>query len=173
MSYIVVDIEADGPIPGDYSMICFGAVIVDENLNKTFYGQLKPISENFNPETLAISGFSRNETLEFNDPVNVMLEFEEWIQNNSKGKPIFISDNNGFDWMFICWYFHHFIKRNPFGYSSRRISDLYCGLVKDTFAQWKHLRKTAATHNPIDDAKGNAEVLLHLRNEMGLKISLK
>jgi hypothetical protein len=173
MSYIVVDIEADGPIPGDYSMICFGAVIVDENLEKTFYGKLKPISENFNPETLAISGFSRNETLEFNDPTNVMLEFEEWIQNNSKGKPIFISDNNGFDWMFICWYFHHFIKRNPFGYSSRRISDLYCGLVKDTFAQWKHLRKTTPTHNPIDDAKGNAEVILHLRNEMGLKIALK
>lgn len=173
MSYIVVDIEADGPIPGDYSMICFGAVIVDENLDKTFYGQLKPISENFNPEALAISGFSRNETLEFNDPTNVMLEFEKWIQNNSKGKPIFISDNNGFDWMFICWYFHHLIQRNPFGYSSRRISDLYCGLVKDTFAQWKHLRKTTPTHNPIDDAKGNAEVLLHLKNEMGLKISLK
>jgi len=173
MSYIVVDIEADGPIPGDYSMICFGAVMVDENLDKTFYGQLKPISENFNPEALAISGFSRNETLEFNDPTNVMLEFEKWIQNNSKGKPIFISDNNGFDWMFICWYFHHFIQRNPFGYSSRRISDLYCGLVKDTSAQWKHLRKTKPTHNPIDDAKGNAEVLLHLKNEMGLKISLK
>jgi hypothetical protein len=79
MSYIVVDLEADGPIPGDYSMICFGAVIVDENLDKTFYGQLKPISENFNPEALAISGFSRNETLEFNDPTNVMLEFEKWI----------------------------------------------------------------------------------------------
>ena len=173
MSYIVVDIKADGPIPGDYSMICFGAVIVDKNLDKTFYGNLKPISENFNPEALAISGFNRNETLEFNDPTNVMLEFEKWIQNNSKGKPIFISDNNGFDWMFICWYFHHFIKRNPFGYSSRRISDLYCGLVKDTFAQWKHLRKTTPTHNPIDDAKGNAEVLLHLKNEMGLKISLK
>ena len=173
MSYIVVDIEADGPIPGDYSMICFGAVIVDENLDKTFYGQLKPISVNFKPEALAISGFSRNETLDFNDPTKVMLDFEEWIENNSKGKPIFISDNNGFDWMFICWYFHHFIKRNPFGYSSRRISDLYCGLVKDTFAQWKHLKKTTPTHNPIDDAKGNAEVLLHLRNEMGLKISLK
>lgn len=79
MSYIVVDIKADGPIPGDYSMICFGAVIVDKNLDKTFYGNLKPISENFNPEALAISGFNRNETLEFNDPTNVMLEFEKWI----------------------------------------------------------------------------------------------
>ena len=28
MSYIMVDFESDGPIPGDYSMICFGAVVV-------------------------------------------------------------------------------------------------------------------------------------------------
>ena len=28
MSYIMVDIEADGPIPGDYSMVSFGAVVV-------------------------------------------------------------------------------------------------------------------------------------------------
>lgn len=173
MSYIVVDIESDGQIPGDYSMICFGAVIVNEKLDKTFYGKLKPISEKFDPEALAISGFDRETTLEFDDPKTVMLNFEEWIKENSKGRPIFISDNNGFDWMFICWYFHHFLNRNPFGYSSRRIGDLYCGLVNDTFAQWKHLRKTTHTHNPVDDAMGNAEVLLHMKNEMGLKIDLK
>lgn len=170
MSYIVVDIESDGPIPGDFSMICFGAVLVDENLSTTFYGKLRPISEQWNPEALAISGFSREETMKFENPSDVMLKFEKWIKENSKGRPIFISDNNGFDWMFICWYFHHFINRNPFGYSSRRISDLYCGLVKDTFAQWKHLRKTKHTHNPVDDAKGNAEVILYMKNEMDLKI---
>ena len=172
MSYIVVDIEADGPIPGDYSMISFGAVIVDEILDKTFYAKIKPISDEFVPDSLAISGFTREKTLTFDDPELTMISFENWIKENSKGKPIFISDNNGFDWMFICWYFHHFLKRNPFGYSSRRISDLYCGLVKDTFAQWKHLRKTAHTHNPVDDAKGNAEVILYMKNEMGLNIKL-
>ena len=173
MSYIVVDIEADGPIPGDYSMICFGAVIVNESLDKSFYGKLNPISEQWNPEALAVSGFSREETLLFDNPLDVMLQFEEWIKENSIGRPIFVSDNNGFDWMFICWYFHHFLKRNPFGYSSRRIADLYCGVVKDAHAQWKHLRKTAHTHNPVDDAKGNAEALLFMKNEMGLKINLK
>jgi hypothetical protein len=173
MSYIVVDVESDGPIPGDYSMISFGAVLVDENPERTFYAKLKPISDKYDPESLAISGFSREQTLEFDDPAEIMLAFEEWIKTNSKGRPVFISDNNGFDWMFICWYFHHFIKRNPFGFSSRRLSDLYCGLVKDTFAQWKHLRKTVATHNPVDDARGNAEVLLHMKKEMELKIDLK
>lgn len=173
MSYFVVDVESDGPIPGDYSMISFGAVLVDEKLDRSFYAKIKPISKDYNPESLAISGFSREETLEFDDPLETMIKFEEWITANSKGRPVFISDNNGFDWMFICWYFHHFLKRNPFGYSSRRLSDLYCGLVKDTFAQWKHLRKTEHTHNPVDDAKGNAEVLLIMKNEMGLKIDLK
>ncbi len=173
MSYIVVDIESDGPIPGDYSMISFGAVIVNDKLDKTFYGKLKPISDKFDPQALTISGFDRETTLGFDDPKAVMLNFEEWIKENSKGRPIFISDNNGFDWMFICWYFHHFLNRNPFGYSSRRIGDLYCGLVSDTFAPWKHLRKTAHTHNPVDDAMGNAEALLHMKNEMKLKIDLK
>jgi len=169
----MVDIESDGPIPGDYSMVCFGAVLVDKNLDRTFYGKIKPISDNYDPEALAISGFSRTETENFDDPKTVMLAFKEWIVKNSKGRPIFISDNNGFDWMFICWYFHHFIGENPFGYSSRRISDLFCGLEKDTFAKWKHLRKTTHTHNPVDDAMGNAEVLLLMKSEMGLKISLK
>jgi hypothetical protein len=75
--------------------------------------------------------------------------------------------------MFICWYFHHFLGRNPFGFSSRRLSDLYCGLVKDSFAQWKQLRKTQHTHHPVDDARGNAEVILYMKNELGLKIELR
>ena len=45
MTYVMVDIEADGPIPGDYSMVCFGAVIVEPALEHTFYGTLAPISE--------------------------------------------------------------------------------------------------------------------------------
>ena len=169
----MVDVESDGAIPGDYSMISFGAVLVDEKLDRTFYGELKPISDKFTPEALAVSGFSREETEQFDDPKMVMTNFRDWIKENSKGRPIFISDNNGFDWMFICWYFHHFIGENPFGFSSRRLADLFCGMEKDTFAKWKHLRKTAHTHNPVDDAMGNAEVLLMMKKEMGLKISLK
>ena len=37
MSYIVVDVESDGGIIGENSMVCFGAVIVDKKLDKTFY----------------------------------------------------------------------------------------------------------------------------------------
>ncbi len=102
MAYIMVDVETDGPIPGDYSMISFGAILVDEQLNKTFYGKLKPISSTFIPEALAVSGFTREETQSFNDPKTVMENFAAWLKEVSPSRPSFISDNNGFDWMFIC-----------------------------------------------------------------------
>ena len=172
MSYVMVDIESDGPIPGDYSMVCFGAVIVEPGLSRTFYGQLRPISEQWIPDALAVSGFSRDETLEFAEPKQVMEEFRQWLNANCPKRKMFISDNNGFDWQFINWYFHHFLGKNPFGFSSQNLGSLYKGLVNNTFETFKHLRKTKHTHNPVDDAMGNAEALLRMKSELGLKIRL-
>jgi len=150
MTYIMVDIEADGPIPGDFSMICLGAIVVEESLD---------------------SGFSRAETLKFDDPMIVMEKFEQWVKEVAPNKKFFASDNNGFDWMFVCWYFQHFLGRNIFGFSSTNLGSLYKGMMKDVYSSFKHLRKTKHTHNPVDDAKGNAEALLSMK-KMGLKISL-
>lgn len=172
MSYVMVDIESDGPIPGDYSMVCFGAVIVEPGLDRRFYGKLRPISEKWIPDALKVSGFSRDEVLKFDDPSEVMRRFDGWLKEHVKDRPMFISDNNGFDWQFINWYFHHFLAKNPFGFSSTNLGSLYKGLVKDTSPNFKHLRKTRHTHDPVDDAVGNAEVLLHMRDVMGLKIRL-
>jgi hypothetical protein len=171
MAYVMVDVESDGPIPGDYSMVCFGAVIVKEGLDHTFYGRLKPISGQWVPEALAVSGFSREETLEFDDPKAVMESFARWLKESAKGRAFFISDNNGFDWQFINWYFWRFTGGNPFGHSSTNLGSLYKGMVKDAFQNFKHLRKTAHTHNPVDDAMGNAEALLEMKR-LGLKIAL-
>ena len=172
MTYVMVDVESDGPIPGDYSMVCFGAVVVEPGLEKTFYGCLRPISDKFIPQALAVSGFSREQTLEFDEPEVTMRGFAEWLADNCAKRKIFISDNNGFDWSFINWYFHHFTGDNPFGHSSQNLGSLYKGLVNDTFKSFKHLRRTAHTHDPVDDARGNAEALLTMKSEMGLKIKL-
>lgn len=172
MSYIMVDIESDGPIPGDYSMICFGAVLVEPGLTRSFYGQLRPISEKWLPDALRVSGFTREDTLKFDNPVQAMTRFATWLTEHSGARPLFISDNNGFDWQFINWYFHHFTGNNPFGFSSTNLGSLYKGLVKDVFLNFKHLRKTAHTHHPVDDARGNAEALLSMIETHGLKIAL-
>lgn len=167
MTYVMVDVESDGPIPGDYSMISFGAIVVEPALNRTFRAQLKPISEKWVPEALAISGHSREDTIAFHsDPKKEMERFAEWLKEIQK--PTFISDNNGFDWQFICWYFWHFTGKCPFGHSSTNLGSLYKGLVKDTKKNFKHLRRTKHTHDPLDDVRGNAEAMLAMR-DMGLQ----
>lgn len=74
-----------------------GAIVVEPELQRTFYARLKPISPNYQPSALDVCGFTREETLQFEEPLLVMERFRDWIQEHSRGRPIFVSDNNGFD----------------------------------------------------------------------------
>jgi hypothetical protein len=174
MSYIVVDVESDGPCPGLYSMVSFGAVVLEPELNKTFHGKVQPISEKWVPEALAVSGITRAEHQTYTTPIHAMTNFGKWLSENSKGRPTMISDNPAFDWQWINYYFHTYLGANPFGFSARRIGDLYCGMKMDASlnSEWKRLhRRTKHDHNPVNDAMGNAEALLAMRR-LGLKMKL-
>lgn len=171
---IIVDVESDGQILGINSMVCFGAVVVDKEgkFDKTFYGQTSPISEIYNPEALAISGFTREEHEAFDDPFNTMKDFETWLKQFNN--PTLVSDNNGYDASWINYYMHKYTGGNPFGWSSRRIGDMFCGFYKDSHYKWKKHRdneKYPHNHDPLSDAKGNASALLYLVNE-GFKMKL-
>jgi hypothetical protein len=166
MALFVVDVEADGPAPGLFSMVSFGVVKVDKTgPGVSFYGKVAPISDDFIPDALAVSGFSREEHLQFEKSEIVMPRFLEWLaEANGTGRPSFVSDNPAFDWQFMNYYLWRFTKGNPFGHSARRIGDFYAGLQRDFYARqdWKNLRQTKHTHNPVDDAKGNVEALVQL-----------
>jgi len=147
MSYIAVDVEADGPSPFNGSKVGFGAVLVSDT-NKTFFGQTKPVMDLFNPETYKIIGVSRKEHENYEDPEKVVKEFAGWLSEVSPDRPIFISDNPAFDWQWINFYFHKYLGHNPFGYSARRIGDLYCGFVKDA-SKNRDLKKNIEKQNTI------------------------
>jgi hypothetical protein len=102
-----------------------------------------------------------------------MQRFHDWIALVGGSTPIFISDNNGFDFAFVSWYFYHFLDENPFGYSSQNLGSLYKGIVRDMHQNFKHLRRTTHSHNALDDALGNAEALLALKFELDLNIRLE
>lgn len=163
--WISVDVEADGPVPGLYSMVSFGAVVVEPGLSRTFYGQTAPISKLWRPESLAISKISREEHEAYPCPEIALRSFGEWLGGLETKRLTLITDNPAFDFPFISYYCHRHLLRNPFGFSARRIGDLWAGFQKDTSkaSEWKKFRKTPHTHNPVDDAKGNAEALLHMR----------
>ncbi|MFK7833731.1 MAG: hypothetical protein AB8B52_10675 [Winogradskyella sp.] len=160
-TYFVVEVKASGPIPSDYSMIAFGAVIVDNSLKRTFYGKLKPIS---NKSIYGHHGLSEIEIQKFAEPEKVMNEFYEWISINSIGKPIFVSPNNGFDYRFISWYFHKYSIENPFiennneyNNNSININDIYKGRKSNLDLNWKNLRGKEYT-NAVDDAIQSAKI---------------
>ena len=110
MTYFFVDVEADGPCPGLYSMVSFGAVKFDDALDKTFYGKTRPITERFNLEALKISCPDRETHMTYDNPFEVMKKFNDWVlENNTGSRPIFMSDNPAFDWQWINYYFHKYI----------------------------------------------------------------
>ena len=91
-------------------------------------------------------------------PRLAMKGFEAWLQQYDH--PAFISDNNGFDWQFINYYFHKYLGKNPFGHSSMNANNFYKGLRQNIRKNFKELRRTKHDHNPLNDALGNAEAML-------------
>ncbi|MCA9750308.1 MAG: hypothetical protein KC414_14455, partial [Romboutsia sp.] len=101
-SLIVVDVESDGQLISTNSLVCFGAVFLNDKLDNTFYGQTAPISKNYDKEALAISGFTREEHERFPLPETTMKEFHTWLKQFKN--PVLISDNNGYDASWINYY---------------------------------------------------------------------
>src|ERR1700675_1042492 len=72
-AYFSADVETDGPIPGPFSMLSFALVYAGafdgkhfappQDYKRTFYRELKPISENFQPEALRVNRLDRDRLL--------------------------------------------------------------------------------------------------------------
>lgn len=170
--WIIVDVESDGPCPGLFNMVSVGAVVLDRKLDKTFYGRFSPLTAHYQIEALDVNKITRAEHLTYPHPEKTIKEFYNWVVEvcGNEASPIFVSDNIAFDWQWVNYYFHMIVGDNPFGFSGRRIGDLFGGMKMDVKTGWKHLRKTVHSHHPVDDARGNAEALLAMI-DMGLKIT--
>jgi hypothetical protein len=129
--YVSVDVETDGPIPGPFSMLSFGMVVVGrydggklERVDPTksgFYRELRPISNDYDAETMAVSGLSRDELLRTGiDPVDAMSDAAAWVREVAgEGTPVLVAYPLSFDWSWLYWYFVSFSRTgSPFGFSS-------------------------------------------------------
>lgn len=170
--YISVDIEAAGPIPGEYSMLSIGACVVGDE-EKTHYVQLKPLNHNAVPEALQVTGLSL-ETLESTGvaPTEAMSAFQTWLAAvlPEQAKPVFVGLNTPFDWSFVNYYFVRFIGANPFGHTALDIKAMYMGATGCTWNQTtssqmaKRLHpKKKSTHNALEDALYQAELFRLIR----------
>lgn len=164
--YISVDIEAAGPVPGIYSMLSIGACVVGSP-EQSFYIELKPINDNFVREALQVSRFSLESLKKTGvDPAIGMETFCKWIDNTAiESLPVFIGFNAPFDWQFVNWYFHVYLKKNPFGIKAIDIKAYYMGLTGTTWTYTSSSRLPSwlqpinpNKHNALDDAIAQAEI---------------
>ncbi len=175
--YISVDVEADGPVPGDYSMLSIGACVAGDP-EKSFYRELKPISDKFDPEALQVCGFDREKLIaEGADPKAAIEEFSAWLVEicGPGCRPVFVAFNATFDWMFVHWYLIHFTGSDPFGISGLDIKAYYMGVFGKEY--WsdtsksrldkRFLGESPHTHNALDDAREQAEIFLKIRKTAG------
>lgn len=166
-TYISVDVETSGPIPGEYSLLTIGACQVD-NLQLTFEASLRPLNSNAVPEAMRVNGLSMSDlTREGSEPRQAMTAFAAWLDEIvvEGHRPVFVGLNASFDWSFINYYFHRFNKSNPFGFSALDIKALYMGATGCTWSQTsatkiaKHFRPShLPTHKALDDARFQAEL---------------
>jgi hypothetical protein len=181
--YISIDIEADGPIPGPYSMISFGLAVcarfdgkVFEALDpvkQTFYAELKPISDQFVPEALAVSGLDRDLLLvQGRDPAEAMNAAGAWVTEVCAGAgPVVVAYPLGFDWMWLYWYFVRFADAgSPFSFSRHLdMKTIYATKARTTVTRSTKRRMPVSlrpghphTHNALDDAIEQAELFQKL-----------
>jgi DNA polymerase III epsilon subunit-like protein len=160
--FISVDVEASGPVPGEFSMLSLGACVVGKT-EEQFYVEIKPISRRQDADAMRVNGFDHDDLQRRGtDPVEAMLAFESWIQRVTPGgyQPVLVAYPATFDWMFVAYYFHRFLARNPFGVTGLDLTSLHAGAVSAAAGPpWtvdELERRLSAglplTHNALEDA---------------------
>lgn len=181
--YFSADVETDGPIPGPYSMLSFALVLAGtydgerfvrpSSYDRVFYREMRPISDEFQPEALAVNGLDRDRLKrEGGDPADVMTEASAFVREIAgQAAPVLVAYPLSFDWTWLYWYFVRFGRDgSPFAYS--RCFDIKTAVaVKGRMPVAEasrsrlplHLRSHRAhTHHAIDDAIEQAEVFANV-----------
>ena len=181
--YFSADVEADGPIPGPFSMLSFGLCLAGrfdgerfvrlDPEQASFYRELRPISDRFEPDALAVSGLDRDALTETGaDPVVAMSEAHAWVLDRARtARPVLVAYPLGFDWMFLYWYFVRFCPDgSPFGFSScLDVKTLYAAKARVPVGEATRSRmpepllpQREHTHHALADALAQAELFANL-----------
>jgi len=177
-AYICVDVETAGPIPGsapgEYSLLSIGACTINEPPS-TFYIELKPVNENITVEAANVHKLSLQHLMvEGVEPEEALRSFEEWLNDQTAPgrQPVFVAFNAAFDWMFINYYFFHYLGHNPFGHAALDIKAFYMGWAGVPWSQtsWRfispgYVEDIQLTHHALQDALDQAKLFKMMLNE--------
>lgn len=173
--YVSTDIEANGPIPGTYSMLALGSVALDRTGKEIsrFYATIKPIDTNGgHPETMAWwktqpkAWEAVNKDTRFAE--DVMKDYCNWLKG-LPGKPVLVAYPVAFDSMFVLWYLFNFTGENPFGFNTIDIKTLAWTRLGGNLSQATKRRfpkrwfsKLPHNHVAVDDAAEQGQLFINI-----------
>jgi hypothetical protein len=174
--FIGTDIEADGPIPGIYSMLSFGsaAYLPDKTLVSTFSANLETLPEaTTHPDTMAWwqtqpeAWAACRQNLQ--TPEAAMRQYVEWLKA-LPGKPVFLAYPATFDFMFVYWYLIRFTGESPFSHSAIDIKTYAMAMLKTPYRESTKRNMPAHwfdpglphTHIALDDAKEHGALFCNM-----------
>ena len=176
--YVSTDVETNGPIPGEYSMLSFGSVAYDEVGKEIayFYRTLLPLENaKEHPDTMKWWKSKPEAWKEVNTnkymPEVAMSEYYEWLRL-LPGKPIFVGYPASFDFMFIYWYLMKFVGESPFGfqaldmktYAWSILGGQFKNSVKANFPKEWFSIAHMHTHNALDDAREQGDMFFRMKS---------
>jgi len=177
-TYIVVDIENNGPTPGLYSMLAIGACATNDAKEiSSFYRKIAPLEgSGEHPETMKWWQSQPKAWAELSkdaEPAEkVMKDFYKWLKSLGT-EPVFVAHPLAVDYTFVSWYLYKFLGHNPF---EENKADIILSLDLRSFISGK-FNKTLVnssrnklpealkmgmpdhTHNALEDAQGYAVIL--------------
>jgi hypothetical protein len=173
---VSTDIEADGPIPGVYSMLSFGsaAYLPDKTLVGTFSANLETLPDaTTHPQTMqwwqtqpdAWSACRKD----LQKPEVAMQNYSGWLKS-LPGQPIFLAYPAPFDFMFIQWYLIRFTGESPFTYGAIDIKTYAMAMLKTSCSDSKKQNFPSRwfdpglphTHVALDDAKEHGALFCNM-----------
>jgi hypothetical protein len=174
--YVSTDVEADGPIPGPYSMLSFASAAFDSGGTAlgSYTANLVTLPDAVqDPDTMA--WWDRNPAAwqacraDPRDPGVAMTEYHAWLEA-LPGKPVFVGYPAAYDFMFVYWYLIRFTGSSPFSHSALDLKTFAMALLgtdyrgtskrtmpRDWFGPARH------THVALDDAIEQGELWLAMR----------
>ena len=156
-TYFSVDISTVGTYPDlemGYSMGSIAAYVVGNG--ETFFSLLKPMNENFTNDAVEKTGLTIGYLKEHGEPIALALaNFTDWIHDNTPTghRPVMISIDAAFDWMFLNWYLLTYSGKNPFGKACVDVRSYFMGMncVNLSKSSKKYLRNHTMISNTKKD----------------------
>lgn len=184
--YVCVDIEASGHVPSLFNMVSIAGVEVRfdgerHRRGASFYHELQPVCDGFDPEAMAIHGLSEAHLRAHGEPAErVMLAIDRWVRSRlERGqRALFVGHNAAFDWSFVAWYFKWAGIDNPFRYDPLDTKALIMGRhgckwgeasKSGVLARHPELKRPDpdTEHHALVDAEFQADILIALLDGRG------